>query len=41
MPEPVPETLPRDHFLATEPNYISLLVWGVIAYFTAKKMEWL
>jgi hypothetical protein len=36
-----PETLPRDSFLAGEPNYVCYAVWGVAAFFIAKYMKWL
>ena len=39
--EPQPETLPRDSFLATEPNYTSIAVWGVVAYCVAKYFKWI
>jgi hypothetical protein len=34
---PQPKTLPRDHFLASDPNYVSWLVWGVLLYFAARR----
>jgi hypothetical protein len=38
---PRPQVLPRDHFLASEPNNVRVLVWSVIGYFVARKFKWI